>query len=281
MADPRVLVVAVLVASLIPICANGQDSSVRSPESTWVQGADYRLHANVFTGDKVSEQPVLLVVLHGDQPRNPSCPTKECGEPDYQDAFAAKGAAGRDVIAVGLLRPGYTDPRGNTSDGVRGETTGDNYNTRNTDAIAAAIVELKRRYHSRQVVIAGHSGGAAIAANILARHSNLIDAALLVSCPCDVEKWREHMFQRTQYSGFLRPVDTLSPIDLIDGLSKQVAVTMMVGSEDTIAPPSLSESYQAKAVKLGKRVRLVRVDGKEHDIFLDAAVFAELARVLK
>src|SRR4029079_19442217 len=107
MADPRVLVVAVLVASLIPICANGQDSSVRSPESTWVQGADYRLHANVFTSDKVSEQPVLLVVLHGDQPRNPSCPTKECGEPDYQDAFVAKGAAGRDVIAVGLLRPGY------------------------------------------------------------------------------------------------------------------------------------------------------------------------------
>jgi len=280
-ANRYVLPVATLVASLIPICANNQGPGLRSSESSWVQGGDYRLHANVFTGDKVSEKPVLVAVLHGDAPRNPSCPTKECGEPDYQDAFAAQAATGRDVIAVGLLRPGYTDPRGNTSDGVRGDTTGDNYNARNTDAIAAAIIELKRRYHSRQVVVAGHSGGAAIAANILARHPTLVDAALLVSCPCDVEKWREHMFQLTQYSGFRGRVETLSPIDLINGMSNQVAVTMMVGSEDPIAPPSLSESYQAKAVALGKRVRLVRVEGKEHNIFLDAAVFAELARTLK
>jgi protein-S-isoprenylcysteine O-methyltransferase Ste14 len=37
------------------------------------------------------------------------------------------------------------------------------------------------------VVVAGHSGGAAIAANILGRRPALIDAALVVSCPCDVE----------------------------------------------------------------------------------------------
>jgi len=127
-ANRYVLPVATLVASLIPICANNQGPGLRSSESSWVQGGDYRLHANVFTGDKVSEKPVLVAVLHGDAPRNPSCPTKECGEPDYQDAFAAQAATGRDVIAVGLLRPGYTDPRGNTSDGVRGDTTGDNYN---------------------------------------------------------------------------------------------------------------------------------------------------------
>jgi alpha-beta hydrolase superfamily lysophospholipase len=47
-------------------------------------------------------------------------------------------------------------------------TTGDKWNaTKNTDAIAHAIGELKRRCHARQVVVAGHSGGAAIAANIL------------------------------------------------------------------------------------------------------------------
>src|SRR5262245_47698998 len=142
MANHGAVFVATLVASLIPIGANSQTPGLRSSESSWVQGGDYRLHTNIFTGDKVREKPVLLVVLHGDAPRNPSCPTRECGEPDYQDAFAAQVAAGRDVIAVGFLRPGYTDPHGNTSDGERGQTTGDNYNARNTDAIAAAIAAL-------------------------------------------------------------------------------------------------------------------------------------------
>jgi pimeloyl-ACP methyl ester carboxylesterase len=67
-------------------------------------------------------------------------------------------------------------------------TTGDNWNATNTDAIANAIGALKRRYHARKVVVVGHSGGAAIAANILGRHPELIDAALLVSCPYDSEK---------------------------------------------------------------------------------------------
>jgi alpha-beta hydrolase superfamily lysophospholipase len=61
-------------------------------------------------------------------------------------------------------------------------TTEDNRNATNTEAIAHVIGELKRRYHARQVVVAGHSGGAAIAANILGRHPALIDAALLVYC---------------------------------------------------------------------------------------------------
>jgi pimeloyl-ACP methyl ester carboxylesterase len=62
-------------------------------------------------------------------------------------------------------------------------TTGDNWNaTKNTDAIAHAIGELKRRYHARQVVVAGHSGGATITVNLLGRHPAWIDAALLVSC---------------------------------------------------------------------------------------------------
>jgi hypothetical protein len=85
-------------------------------------------------------EPVLVVVLHGDAPFH---------TPDDQHTFAATGeATHRDVVAVGLLPPGNTDPQGNASDGVRGLTTGDNWNAMNTDAIAHAIGELKRRYHA-------------------------------------------------------------------------------------------------------------------------------------
>jgi pimeloyl-ACP methyl ester carboxylesterase len=216
---------------------------------------------------------VLVVVLHGDAPFS---------RPGYQNTFAATvTATHRDVVAVGLLRPGYTDPQGNSSDGARGLTTEDNWNAKNTDAIAEAIGELKRRYHAHKVVVAGHSGGAAIAANILGRHPELIDAALLVSSPCDVDKWRQHMFQLRGQPVFQGTIDTLSPIERIKGMSAQAHVTMMVGSQDTVTPPGLSERCQAVATKLSKNVRLVQLEGKGHEIFLDPAVFVELTPLLK
>ena len=238
----------------------------------WVTGGPYRLKAAVFRSAVVSAAPRLVVVLHGDAPFN---------KPDYQNTFAAKvAAAERDVVAVALLRPGYTDPQGNTSDGVRGVTNGDNWNAKNTDAIAAAIGELKRRYHPRRVVVAGHSGGSAITANLLGRNPGLFDAALLVSCPCDVARWRRSMLELTGQPVFRGPLDTLSAIDQVPGMSDRVEVTMVVGGQDKVAPPALSESYREKAVKLGKRVRLVTLPGKEHEIFLEPAVLAELVALL-
>jgi len=59
------------------------------------------------------------------------------------------------------------------------------------------------------------------------------------------------------------------------------ALTLMVGSQDQVTPPGLSERYQTVAATLGKKVRLVRLEGKGHEIFLDPAVFAELTPMLK
>jgi pimeloyl-ACP methyl ester carboxylesterase len=265
--------VAALTILLASLWAKGQTLGPSLSESSWVPGGAYRLKTSVFRSEQIGAEPVLVVVLHGDAPFS---------RPGYQNTFAAKVAAtNRDVVAVGLLRPGYTDPQGNISDGERGLTTGDNWNATNTDAIANAIGELKRRYHARKVVVAGHSGGAAIAANILGRHSELIDAALLVSCPCDVEQWRQNMFQLTGQPVFHGNIDTLSPVEQITGMSDQANVTMMVGSQDKVTPPGLSERYQAVAAQLGKQVRLVQLEDKGHEIFLDPAVFAELATRLK
>jgi pimeloyl-ACP methyl ester carboxylesterase len=270
---PCMVFVAALTILLASLWAKGQTPSPSPSEPSWVLGGAYRLQTRVFRSEQIGAEPVLVVVLHGDAPFS---------RPGYQNTFAAKVAeTHRDVVAVGLLRPGYTDPRGNTSDGERGLTTGDNWNAKNTDAIAEAIGELKRRSHARKVVVAGHSGGAAIAANILGRHPELIDAALWVSFPCDVEKWRQHMFQRTGQPVFQGTIDTLSPIDQIKGMSDQADVTMIVGSQDEVTPPGLSERCQAVAATLGKKVRLVQLEGKGHEMFLDPAVFAELAPLLK
>ena len=96
-------------------------------------------------------------------------------------------------------------------------------NARNTDAIAEAIEALKWRFRASKVIVAGHSGGAAITANILGRDPGLIDAALLVSCPRgDVNRWRASMLRLTNIPVFKGNIDSLSPIRQIKGISARV-----------------------------------------------------------
>jgi pimeloyl-ACP methyl ester carboxylesterase len=184
------------------------------PTAAFMQGGEYRLYTQAFAARGVSQTPALVVVLHGDSPR---------GAPKYHYRFAVLVAnQNTDIVAVGLLRPGYVDTDGNKSDGERGLSTGDNYNARNTDSIADGINELKRRWHARKVVVVGHSGGAALTANILGRHPAVIDSAVLVSCPCDVEKWRQHMFQVRRAPIWQGEIDTLSPVALMPRVSDRV-----------------------------------------------------------
>ena len=224
---------------------------------------------HVFESKRLSEHPVLLVVLRGDLGT------------DYINLFASQAARDRDVVAVALLGPGYSDKQGNVSDGSKGLTTGDIYDATNTDAVAAAVLKLKEQFHARKVVLAGHSGGAAVSANILARHPEVADAALLVSCPCNVPLWRKHMLEKTRNAVFEGMIDTLSPIDLVAGLSDKTQVIMLVGSDDDVAPPHISESYQAVSVKLHKQVQLRLIPGAVHDMFLDPVVQTYLQPLLQ
>ena len=150
-----------LIVVLLPVTGFGAQTSQEAgdTEPRWITGGRYRLQSRQFQSINISENPVLVVVLHDDAPRN---------KPDYQYSFAEQVASANDnVVAVALLRPGYMDPEGNRSEGNRGPSTGDNWNAINTDSIASAITKLKEQLNPRRVVIAGHSGGAAIAANIL------------------------------------------------------------------------------------------------------------------
>ena len=268
--------VSVMSALLISFYAIGQtDTSYSHSHALWVQGGPYQLFARAFSSKTLSVHPILVIVLHGDGP-----PPYE--HPDYQYDFASKVAAmNQNVVAVGLLRPGYMDPDGNHSEGKSGERDGDNWNAQNTDAIANAIEKLKRRYKAEKVIVAGHSGGAVITANILGRYPQLIDAALLVSCPCgDVNVWRESMFQLTHIPVFKGNIISLSPITQIKSISNLVPIVMMTGTEDNVAPLRVAEQYQAAALKAGKNITLIKLPGRPHNTFVYPKVFTELEEII-
>jgi poly(3-hydroxybutyrate) depolymerase len=251
-------------------------SPVPGGHEATVQGGPYRLYARTYESKVVDAHPVLVVVLHGDGP-----PPYQF--PDYQYVFASKVAAeNRNVIAVGLLRPGYTDPQGHHSQGCSGQRDGDNWGVQDTDAIADAIAALKRRYKAREVVVAGHSGGAAIAASILGRRPKLIDAALLVSCPCgDVNRWRADMLRRTGFSVFVGSIQSLSPIDQVMAIDPHTFIVMMTGTEDHVAPLEVAERYRDAAAKARKDITLIKLSGRPHDTFIYPKVFAELDAIVR
>jgi pimeloyl-ACP methyl ester carboxylesterase len=234
----------------------------------WVRGGPECLHIRVYRGATAVADPDLIVVLHGDAPFT---------NPGYQYATARKLAQAADsVIAVGMLRPGYTDDDGYRSSGIRGRALGDNYTAQNVDAIAAAIDTLRRAFNPGHVILVGHSGGAALTANIIGRHPRLVDAAVLVSCPCDLPSWRRHMFDLQHRLIWWIPIHGLSPMDLADGVDPTTIVKVIVGDSDNVAPPPLSRAYAARLRQRNVAVTLIEIPGAPHDILLDPRVLSEI-----
>lgn len=230
----------------------------------WVHGGPECLHIQTYRSAGLTTHPDLVVVLHGDAPFN---------NPSYQYELARDVSADNDdVIAVALLRPGYTDASGNRSSGTRGHTTGDNYTPDVIDAIVGAITSLANAYRPAHVILVGHSGGATIAADIIARYPNVASAAVLVSCPCDVPVFRAHMSALQHNPMWRLPVRSLSPMELASNINSSTRVRLVIGSSDEIASPSLSREYAAKLRQNRVRVSLTELPGAGHEIFLDPRV---------
>ena len=264
----------VLCSVLLAGCGQLEADSIfgRGGKTQWIDVRDGRLKAEVYATTPLSARPVLVIVLHGDL-FNPT--------PSYQYAFAQALTQGfdapampdqvrarlgghpevRDVVGAGLLRPGYTDNAGDRSDGERGDAQGDNFTTEVVDAVATAARTLKERYMARRVVMVGHSGGATIAAIMLGRYPEVTDAALLVACGCGATR-------------------SLQPLDFVSEVRRDNNVRLLVGEQDKVTPPELSQRYADALRKRGVDAQVTILPGLAHNIMFTAPVFAEIARLL-
>jgi pimeloyl-ACP methyl ester carboxylesterase len=227
-----------------------------------VLGGGLCLAAATFGAESAGASPTLVVVVHGD--------ISDGGAATYHVEFA-KTLARPGVVAVALIRPGYVDDAGRVSEGF---TLGrqDNYTPANVAAVAGAIDALRKHYRARRVVYIGHSGGAAIGGVLIGRRPGLIDAAVLVSCPCDIARWlREH--RRPPWPR------SLSPDFFVARVPKTTEVVAITGTLDDNTFPALAEDYVERLARRGIPARFVDVAGAGHGFSGVAAATRQAAEM--
>ena len=278
-ARPRVWRVSLvlLLAALVAACGSSQSQWNENDGGTtrWIDVAGGRLKTRVYTGASLSKSPVLVLVLHGDLPEPP---------PSYQYEFAKVVASGTanvaDVIAAGVLRPGYSDPAGDRSSGDMGRAIADNYTPEVVDAVARAARELSKAYHATTIVLVAHSGGAAVAADLLGSHPDLARGAVLVGCGCDPTAWRRKRRTETGNPMFDGPTRSLQPLSLASEVARGTVVRLVVGGNDDVVPPAQSHAYATALRERGIDVSVDEVPRLGHNILFEPRVLDAVRDVL-
>ena len=189
----------------------------------------------------------LLVYLHGDSSRG--------GLFDRHFKYFTSYASA-DTVFVGMIRPGYTDSKKNASSGDK-MGGGDSYTAHNVDAVANALQALKAKYSAQQLVVVGFSGGAATAGVILGRHPALIDKAVLIACPCDLNIRRQGWKKSARRS--------ISPHEVSDSVFQTAQVTAITGDADTNTTPEQVTGYIATLKAQGVKARYIEIPKATHD----------------
>ena len=190
----------------------------------------------------------LLVYLHGDSSRG--------GRFDRHFKYFTP-FVDQNTVFVGMIRPGYADSKKNASTGNK-MGGGDNYTAHNVDAVANGLRALKAKYQARRLVVVGYSGGAATAGVILGRHPDVIDAAVLIACPCDLtirrQAWAKNIVRRS-----------ISPHEVASSVFKTARVTAITGAADVNTKPEQVTGYIATLKAQGVKARYIEVPKATHD----------------
>ena len=211
----------------------------------------------------------LVVWLHGDL---------SSGDPaTYHFPIAqaaAQALAGAQVLSVALVRPGYPDGDGEASSVAVGQGgRSDHYTKENIAEVGAAIEKLKARFKPRTVVLVGHSGGAATVAVLMGMNPQLAQDAVLVSCPCDLGRWRigRRAWDRSE-----------NPQEWARGVSPSAHVVTLTGGNDDNTRPSLAQGYVDALKARGVDASAQVLPGKTHNsAFRSPEVLQAVERFLR
>lgn len=164
--------------------------------------------------------------------------------------------------ALFMLRPGYQGDTGK-SDGFA-KLEDDDYSKKNIDFLAGALDQLKRDSGDRKLILVGHSGGAAMSAVLIALYPQIVDAAVLAGCPCNVQPWRQWRKQSAGKRDGYWP-NSLSPSDFANKTSNKSVIVAITGDGDTNTLPKFAEEYISALRENGvQNAKFVLVTGETH-----------------
>jgi pimeloyl-ACP methyl ester carboxylesterase len=199
---------------------------------------------------KVTKPRNVLVFLHGDSSRG--------GLFDRHFKHFTT-FANKDTVFVGMMRPGYADSKKNASTGDK-MGGGDSYTAHNVDAVANGLRNLKAKYKARHLVVVGYSGGAATAGVILGRHPEVIDSAILIACPCDLNIRRQAWKNQN-----IKARRSISPHEVADKVFKTTQITAITGEADTNTTPEQVTGYIATLKSQGNKARYIEIPKATHE----------------
>ena len=217
----------------------------------------------IKTYGEPAERTSLIIFIHGDGYRpDPS----DYRPSDYMYRIAQRYDR-KGVVAVGLIRPGYFDSNGNHSSG-NSHRDKDNYQLDVIRTVAAAVKVLKNHYKAENVILVGHSGGSAISGVIVGKYPDLVNAAVLSACPCNVANWRT---MRRGYNNWNR---SLSPHEFIGTISKETRIVAVTGANDGNTEPIIARDYVASLKDIGIDATFIEVPGIGHNDVVRSRDFA-------
>ncbi len=214
---------------------------------TYVQGRDHCLALQTYWAAGTPD--TLAIYFHGDVPS---------GRPVDFVFGIARATARRGANAVVLIRPGFRGA-GRRSTGT---ATHDQFSfmSRGRDEIESmgvAVARLKAHHRAKRLVLMGSSGGALIAGVLLGLRPDLVDAVLLISCPCDVPQL---LFEK----GFRSSEFTQSPHKWLEQANPKAKIVAISGSADRTTPPHHVEKYIEAARAGGYDAQFLLVPGGGH-----------------
>lgn len=244
-------------ALMIAGCATTQPGGAPAP----------RLVTESYGALKPAKVRNLVIVLHDDLAPGAAV--------DYS-AFAARAAAAVPAgAAVVIVRPGYGDPGGRMSEGSRSRGIGDGYSAEQIRRVGESVQALTMRYRNARTILVGDGGGAVLAANVAATRPSLVNAMLLVGCPCALPEWRKHMARREP--AFAESVDSLDPLQTVGGIAPTARIAILSGGDKARVPARIARLYAEALALRGIAVEYRQVDGD--DLLAGDEVMQSLARL--
>ncbi|MCV2894097.1 alpha/beta hydrolase family protein [Lentibacter sp. XHP0401] len=217
------------------------------------------LAGKVFGGGNAG----LVVVLHGD--------VSSGGAADYHYDIAQKIASqNKGVTVLAMLRPGYSDGMGQKSKGSNNQRR-DHYTKQNNKLVAQTIQAMAKQVGTSKIVAIGHSGGAAQLGVIIGAYPNLVDSAILVSCPCDIPRWRA-MKGRKNWT------KSQSPHKFTSKVPTSTRVIAITGNKDDNTNPVLAQDYVAALRAKGVQAQFISANGASHGFNAMASLVAKSAK---